>query len=105
MQGSTPHVGVIDWRNKNAADYYVKHVIGLATATDKHIDGVFVDSGFPIAGSTNLTYASRKASECDGAFLALHRVRAAASVKCAGVRVATKAHSCTYSDAGGAGRI
>ena len=55
---------MIDWRNKDAADYYVNHVIGVATATDKHIDGVFVDSGFPIAGSTNLTYASRKASTC-----------------------------------------
>jgi len=62
---------VIDWRNQEAADYYVNHVIGLATATDKHIDGVFVDSGFPIAGSTNLTYASRKACEYDVACLVL----------------------------------
>ena len=61
-QGSTPRIGVIDWRNKGAANYYVNNVIGLATATDKHIDGVFVDSGFPIAGSINATYASRKAS-------------------------------------------
>ena len=95
---------MIDWRNKDAADYYVNEVIGLHTATDKNIDGaetalslslciakhhiisseitiicqhslwtnrtggvfppgVFVDSGFSISGSTNLTYASRKASE------------------------------------------
>jgi hypothetical protein len=38
-QGSTAHVGVIDWRNKDAADYYVNEVIGLHTATDKNIDG------------------------------------------------------------------
>jgi hypothetical protein len=30
---------VIDWRNKDAADYYVNEVIGLHTATDKNIDG------------------------------------------------------------------
>ena len=35
-------------------------VIGLSTATDPHIDGVFVDSGFPVSGSVNLTYRSRK---------------------------------------------
>ena len=71
---------MIDWRNKEAADYYVNQVIGLSTATDPHIDGVFVvsdaiflprrcptpvgrrqDSGFPISGSHNLTYKSRKA--------------------------------------------
>ena len=63
MQGSTSRIGVIDWRNKEAADYYVNRVIGVATATDKHIDGVFVDSGFPIAASPNLTYASRKSSK------------------------------------------
>ena len=39
LKGSTAHVGVIDWRNKDAADYYVNEVIGLHTATDKNIDG------------------------------------------------------------------
>ena len=35
---------MIDWRNNEAADYYVNQVIGLSTATDPHIDGVFVVS-------------------------------------------------------------
>ena len=58
--GSTPAVGVLDWRNKHAADYFVNTVIGEATATDPNIDGVFVDSGFGVAASNpNMTYASR----------------------------------------------
>ena len=35
-------------------------MIGVDTATDPHIHGVFVDSGFTIAASNpNMTYASR----------------------------------------------
>ena len=54
-------VRVLDWRIKEAADYYVNEVFGIDTATDPHIDGVFVDSGFSIAGGVlNFTYASRR---------------------------------------------
>eukprot|EP01052_Picozoa_sp_SAG31_P038574 SAG31_NODE_5180_length_2695_cov_2.182203_2_plen_141_part_00 len=37
----------------------VNKVIGLQTATDVNIDGVFVDTGFNAAGATNLSYRSR----------------------------------------------
>jgi|EP01047_Picozoa_sp_COSAG01_P025518 hypothetical protein len=62
IPGSVPQVGVLDWRRGAVADYYVNEVIGLDTATDPNIDGVFVDSGFCIAASNpNMTYASRVA--------------------------------------------
>ena len=107
---------MIDWRNKEAADYYVNQVIGLSTATDPHIDGVFVvsdaiflprrcptpvgcrqDSGFPISGSQNLTYKSRKAmmlAELD----AFKRICTLMAAHGKAVTVSLKSHFSNVSD-------
>ena len=60
--GSTAKKGVIDWRVPAAADYYVNEVIGEHTAKDSNIDGIFVDSGFFVAASANLTCVRTLAS-------------------------------------------
>jgi hypothetical protein len=53
--------GVLDWRVPAAAQYYEQYVLGPGTYTDPHIDGVFVDSGFGVAGTAaNLTLAERE---------------------------------------------
>ena len=52
LKGDTPdsvlQTGVLDWRNPEVASYFVDKVVGIDTATDPHIDGIFVDSGLSL---------------------------------------------------------
>jgi len=96
--GSTAQVGVLDWRNKDAADYFVEKVVGLSTATDPHIDGIFVDSGFGIAaGNPNMTYASRVALQL-AELQAFHRICSMMAAHGKVVTVSLKSHFSTILD-------
>ena len=61
IPGSVRRVGVLDWRVPEVGDYFYSRVFGADTFGNTHLDGVFVDTGFNVALSPNLTYASRRA--------------------------------------------
>ena len=94
--------GVLDWRNKDAAAYFVDKVIGEATWTDTSMDGVFVDSGFAVVvGTNNLTLKDRQ----DFVLAELEVFRKIAVNMAAHGKVITvslKSHFSNVSDAGGA---
>lgn len=93
---------MLDWRVPAAADYFVTKVIGESTYTDPHIDGVFVDSGFMIAGGDfNLTLADRKAL-MRAELAAFHRIATAMAAHGKVIVVSLKNHFGNVSDQQGA---
>lgn len=89
--GSVPRAGVLDWRVPEVGDYFYSRVFGDDTFGDPNLDGVFVDTGFNVALSPNLTYESRRALQLAqlGVF---HRICTAMAARGKVVAVSLKTH-------------